>query len=112
MGKTAVSEHIVSFDHSEGDIQYKILDFESDWRKRLVKETIAISRLEPNLNDNDGLFLSAIYDLIPTKFALETRSENRDDVINSKWKIEAFLLQRIQLENLLMKGAAELQKYI
>ena len=60
MGKTAVSEHISSFDHSEGDIQYKILDFESDWRKRLVKETIAISRLKPNLNDNDGLFLSAI----------------------------------------------------
>ena len=37
MGKTAVSEHIASFDHSEGNIQYKILNFESDWRKKLVK---------------------------------------------------------------------------
>ena len=80
MGKTAVSEHIASFDHSEGDIQYKILDFESDWRKKLVKETIAISRLKPNLKDRDGLFISAIYNPIPTKFALETRSANPDGV--------------------------------
>ena len=83
MGKTAVSEHIASFDHSEDDIEYKILDFESDWRKRLVKETIAISRLKPNLNDKEGIHISAIYDPIPTKFALETRSfsTERDDVI-------------------------------
>ena len=77
-----MSEHIASFDHSEGDIEYKILDFESDWRKRLVKETIAISRLKLNLNDKEGIHISAIYDPIPTKFALETRSINteQDDV--------------------------------
>ena len=74
VGKTAVSEHIASFDHSEGDIEYKILDFE--WLKGLVKETIAISRLKLNLNDKEGIHISAIYDPIPTVFALETRSIN------------------------------------
>ena len=33
MEKNVVSEHIGSFDHSKGDIEYKILDFESDWQK-------------------------------------------------------------------------------
>ena len=77
---------MATHDHKEGDIEIKILDFEQNWKKRLTKETIAISRLKPNLNGNDGVFLSAIYDSIPTKFALETRSSNsnRDDVINSQ----------------------------
>ena len=78
-----MSKHIASCDNSEGDIQYKILDFESDWRKRLVKETIAISRLKSNLNEKDSLFITAIYDPISTKLALATRSENPDDVIIS-----------------------------
>ena len=78
-----MSKHIASCDNSEGDIQYKILDFESDWRKRLVKETIAISRLKSNLNEKDSLFIAVNYDPIPTKFALATRSENQDDVTNS-----------------------------
>ena len=74
MRKPAVSEHIACFHHE---------DFESDWQERLVKETIAISRLKPNLNDKEGIHISAIYDPIPTKFALETRSfsTERDDVI-------------------------------
>ena len=97
MGKTAVSEHIASFDHSEDDMEYKILDFESDWRKRSVKETIAISRLKPNLNDKEGINISVIYDPIPTKFALEKRliSAEQDDVITfqNNWQIESFPLQ-------------------
>ena len=58
-----MSEHIASFDHSEGDIEYKILDFESDWQKRLVK---AIKRLKPKLNDKERIHISVIYDPIPT----------------------------------------------
>ena len=53
MGKTAVSEHITSYDHSEGDNECKILDFKSNWQKRLMKETIAISRLKMNFNDKE-----------------------------------------------------------
>ena len=34
LGKTAVSEHMALFDHEEGDVEFKILDFESDWKKR------------------------------------------------------------------------------
>ena len=74
LGKTAVSEHMALFDHKEGDVEFKILDFESDWKKRTIKEAIAISKLKPNLNDDDGLHLSAIYESLPSKFALEMRS--------------------------------------
>ena len=39
------------FDHDEGDIEVKILGFELDWKKRRVKETIAVSKLKLNLKD-------------------------------------------------------------
>ena len=44
-------------DHNEGDIEVKLLDFEPHWKKRLIKETIAISRMKPDLNGNEGKFL-------------------------------------------------------
>ena len=52
-GYTAVSEHMALHDHNEGDIEIKLLDFESHWKKRLIKETIAISRMKLNLNRNE-----------------------------------------------------------
>ena len=67
-GDTVVSEHMALNDHQEGDIEIKILDFERNWSKRTTKETIAINRLKPTLNGNEGHHLSAIYDVIPSKF--------------------------------------------
>ena len=89
VGDTAVSEHMALNDHSEGDIEIKLLDFEPHWKKRLIKETIAISRMKPDLNGNEGKYLSAIYDLIPSKFERVGRSEAPEesierDVTNSR----------------------------
>ena len=36
--------------------------------KILIKETLAINKLKPDLDENEGKYLSAIYDLIPSKF--------------------------------------------
>ena len=61
VGDTVVSEHMALNDHKEGDIEIKLLDFESNWKKRRIKESLAISRLKPDLTENDGYHLSAIY---------------------------------------------------
>ena len=89
VGDTAVSECMALNDHNEGDIEIKLLDFEPHWKKRLIKETIAISRMKPDLNGNEGKYLSAIYDLIPSKFERVGRSEAPEesierDVTNSR----------------------------
>ena len=60
----------------------KILGFESNWKKRQVKEAIAISKIKPNLNDDDRLKLAAIYESLPSKFALETRSTEMTSLRN------------------------------
>ena len=83
VGDTAVSEHMALNDHKEGDIEIKLLDFEPHWKKRLIKETIAISKLKPDLNGNEGKYLSAIYDLIPSKFERVGRSNNPEEAIES-----------------------------
>ena len=49
------------FDYNERGIEVEILDFESNWRKKQVKEGIAISKVKPNLSDDDGLKLLAFY---------------------------------------------------
>ena len=67
-GDTVVSEHMALNDHQEGDIRISILDFEQNWFKRTTKETIAINRIKPTLNGSEGHHLSAIYDVIPSKF--------------------------------------------
>ena len=85
------------FDHNEGDIEVKILGFESDWKKRRVKEAIAISKIKPNLNDDDGLKLSAIYESLPSKFALETRSTEMTSLRNRIPK-EAVIWERHTVE--------------
>ena len=47
---TAVSEHMAKYNHKEGDIESKILDTETTWRRRIIKENIAIKKLNPDLN--------------------------------------------------------------
>ena len=69
VGDTVVSKHMALNDHKPGDIEIKLLDFESNWRRRLKKETIAINRMMPDLNGNKGQYISPIFDPVPTKFA-------------------------------------------
>ena len=62
-GNTEVSCHIAHTEHSEGDIEYKIIGREANWYKRGIKEAIAIREKKPIMNKDDGRYrLSAIYD--------------------------------------------------
>ena len=74
VGDTIVSEHMALNDHQEGDISIKLLDYERSWSRRTIKETIAINRIKPSLNGNEGNYLSPIYDPVPSRF---TRAEER-----------------------------------
>ena len=66
---TVVSEYMATLDHKPDDINIKLLDFEPNWKRRKIKEKIAINKLHPDLNGNEGsYYLSAIFDPIPSKF--------------------------------------------
>ena len=69
-GMTAVSEHMAKYNHKEGDIESKILDTETTWRRRIIKENIAIKKLNPDLNvmEEGKAPLSALYNNLPSKF--------------------------------------------
>ena len=45
VGDTVVSEHLALQDHQDGDVTFKLLDFEQNWSKRKWKEKIAINKL-------------------------------------------------------------------
>ena len=68
VGDTVVSKHMALLDQQPGDIEIKLLDFESNWKRRLKKETIVINRMMPDLNGNEGQCIIPIFDHLPTKF--------------------------------------------
>ena len=51
---TIVSEHMAKKVQKKGDIEIKLLVFESNWRKRKIKEAILVKKLNPDLNGNEG----------------------------------------------------------
>ena len=62
-GNTEFSTHVATDEHSREDFEYSIIYREENWFKRGIKEAIAIRKLKPNLNQDDGRYhLSAIYD--------------------------------------------------
>ena len=70
-------------DHVEGDINIKLLDFERHWKRRKIKETIAINRMKPSLNGNEGHYISPLYDLVPSKFSRADDWTIDSDVTNA-----------------------------
>ena len=80
-GNTEFSAHVASDIHEKGDLQYSILCTEDDWFKRGVKEAIAIRKLRPTLNKDDGRYhLSKIYDkFIRSSVTLKTPSHGEKD---------------------------------
>ena len=97
VGDTVVSKHMALNDHKPGDIEIKLLDFESNWRRRLKKETIAINRMMPDLNGNEGQYISPIFDPVPTKFAAIGGTRPRHpDATSSRSRDEESTLQQSQ----------------
>ena len=69
VGDTVVSKQMALHNQKAGNIEIKLLDFESNWKRRLKKETIAINRMMPELNGNEVQYISPIFDLLPINFA-------------------------------------------
>ena len=62
-GNTEFSAHVASDEHEKDDFEYSIICTEENWFKRGIKESIAIRKIRPTLNLDDGRYhLSAIYD--------------------------------------------------
>ena len=62
-GSTEFSAHVAGDLHEKGDLTYQVLCTEEKWFARGVKEAIAIRKIRPSLNQDDGRYhLSAIYD--------------------------------------------------
>ena len=70
-GNTEFSAHVASDTHEEEDMEWTVLGTEENWFKRGVKEAIAIRKIKPTLNKDDGRYhLSPMYNkLIRTSVA-------------------------------------------
>ena len=61
-GNTEFSAHVASDVHEKEDLEFRLLCTDDDWYQRGVKEAIAIRKLQPTLNQDDGRHhLSAMY---------------------------------------------------
>ncbi len=61
-GNTEFSAHVASDTHEKDELEASILCTEENWYKRGVKEAIAIRKLKPTLNQDDGRYhLSSMY---------------------------------------------------
>ena len=80
-GSTEFSAHVASEAHEKSDLDWKILCTEENWFARGVKEAIAIRKIRPSLNGDDGRFhLSPMYDdIIQTKLTIKTPSNGSND---------------------------------
>ena len=76
IGDTVVSKHMALHNHQEGDIDIKFLGFERNWYRRTTKEAIAIKKIKPTLNEDEGRYISPIYDPVPSKFNRGLVSKN------------------------------------
>ena len=72
-GSTDFSAHVASDTH-ESDLRFTVLCTEENWFKRGVKEAVAIKKIRPTLNKDQGRYhLSSVYDkFIRTSVDLKT----------------------------------------
>ena len=72
-GNTEFSAHVASAEHQKEDFEYSIIYTEENWFKRGIKEAIAIRKMRPTLNLDEGRYhLSAIYNhLIRSRLTIE-----------------------------------------
>ena len=63
LGNTDFSAHVASAVHEKKELKFSVLCTEQNWFKRGVKEAIAIKKLNPSLNKDQGRYhLSSLYD--------------------------------------------------
>ena len=63
VGNTDFSAHVASDTHEKSDLRFSVLCTEENWFKRGVKEAIAIKKIKPTLNKDQGRYhLSKVYE--------------------------------------------------
>ena len=63
LGNTDFSAHVATEVHDKNEIKFSVLCTEQNWFKRGVKEAIAIKKIKPTLNKDQGRYhLSPLYD--------------------------------------------------
>ena len=74
VGNTEFSAHVASDTHTKSDLQYTVLCTDDNWYRRGIKEAIAIHKIQPTLNQDEGRHhLSPIYSkLIRSSVVLKT----------------------------------------
>ena len=80
-GSTEFSAHIASDTHEKTDIEHTILMTDDNWFRRGIKEAIAIRKIKPTLNQDDGRYhLSPMYNrLIRTSVTMATPCKGTED---------------------------------
>ena len=80
-GSTDFSAHVASDTHEKSELRFSVLCTEENWFKRGVKEAIAIKKIKPTLNKDQGRYhLSKIYDkLIQSSVTFKTPGNGAKD---------------------------------
>ena len=80
-GGTEFSAHVASEIHEKSDLEFSVICKDDNWFSRGVKEAVAIRKIKPTLNLDEGRYqLSPIYDkFIRTSLVLKTPSQGAKD---------------------------------
>ena len=75
-GGTEFSRHVASDIHEKSDLEFSVICKDENWFRRGVKEAIAIRKLNPTLNQDEGRYnLSPMYSkFIQSSLVLKTPS--------------------------------------
>ena len=86
LGSTEFSAHLASSNHKKTDFEFSILCTDDNWYNRGVKEAIAIRKIKPTLNQDDGRHhLSRMYDkLIKSCVTMRTPRQGTESVNQSQ----------------------------
>ena len=85
-GGTDFSAHVASDIHEKSELKFSIICTEENWFKRGVKEAVAIRKIGPSLNKDQGRYhLSTIYDkFIQSSVTMKTSRNGAKDGTEGK----------------------------
>ena len=85
-GSTEFSKHVASNHHEKSDLQFTILCTDDNWFNRGVKEAIAIRKIRPVLNQDEGRHhLPKMYDkLINSCVTLRTPRQGTEGITSAQ----------------------------
>ena len=85
-GNTEFSKHVASNHHEKSDLEFTILCTDDNWFNRGVKEAIAIRKIRPTLNLDEGRHhLSKMYDkLIHSSVTLRTPRQGTEGITSAQ----------------------------